>query len=561
MKKLQTFFALIACLSFFGCGNDTDSELVPVIEVPGASAKPMAYAKVIALPKLIKKAVDVVNAVKPGPESAMLPMVVGMALGDASLSSVDPDAPVTVFIFDDFKKGEPTFVLAMKLESDSPIIKQAETVGLKTTEEDGWTLATMSSDLFDEVTDWSSVLSFADKDLEEDLEAGILMDTFWNELPEIKDSITQEFGSSDMGSILQVMFDEFTALKAMKVELSMSVEEIMMRATVSAKEETELHALFSAEPSSPDPEVAQYVPSGGWMDLVVNLDSASLLKYFEQIAGLVEAKPENPELKAMLASYLSLLRDSMKLYDGQIAMSYRVSEDGNPMDLVGVANTKASASELRELVQKSIGFTQKLSADSELLGSTGLKYDFELKDAKPIEGTKVLRFVMDMGGKGPIGQQLEMSPLSNIDMHFAIFEGKYLSATKREELATMLKAIKTDQPVENNLAGQITLTEGDAIAWRLDLVRYAQMVMSMVSVGGENPLGEMMDGLSELKIPSVTGKVRIGSGRVSSEMRIPLKSIKAGFDYFESSTQSAFEGPGQIDFEEPAIGTGSEREE
>ena len=87
------------------------------------------------------------------------------------------------------------------------------------------------------------------------------------------------------------------------------------------------------------------------------------------------------------------------------------------------------------------------------------------------------------------------------------------------------------------------------------------MVMSMVSVGGENPLGEMMDGLSELKIPPVTGKVRIGSGRVSSEMRIPLKSIKAGFDYFESSTQSAFEGPGQIDFEEPAIGTDSGREE
>ena len=142
MKNLQTLFALIACLSFFGCGNDTDSDLVPVIEVPGASAKPMAYAKMIALPKLIQKAVEVVNAVKPGPESAMLPMIVGMALGDASLSSVDPNAPVTVFIFDDFKKGEPSFVLAMKLETDSPIKKQAETVGLKTIEEDGWTLAT-----------------------------------------------------------------------------------------------------------------------------------------------------------------------------------------------------------------------------------------------------------------------------------------------------------------------------------------------------------------------------------------------------------------------------------
>jgi len=561
MKKLQTLFALIACLSFFGCGNDTDSDLVPVIEVPGASSKPMAYAKIIALPKLIQKAVEVVNAVKPGPESAMLPMVVGLALGDASLSSVDSEAPVTVFIFDDFKKGDPTFVLAMKLEPDSPIKKQAETVGLKTIEEDGWTLATMSPDLFDEVTDWSSILSFAEKDPEEDLEAGVLLDTFWNELPTIKDSITQELGSSGMDSMLHLFLDEVANLEATKVEFSMSAEEIMMRATVSAKEETELHALFSSQPSSPDPEILKYVPSGGWMDLVVNLDSASFLKYFDKLVGLVEEKPENTELKEMLASYLSLLRDGIKLYDGQVAMSYRVSEDGNPMDLVGVANTQASASELRELVKKSIGFTQKLSANSELLGSTGLKYDFEFEDAEPIDGIEVLRFGMDMEGEGPLGQQLEASPFSNVNMHFAIYEGKYLSATKREELAKILKALKADQPLENNLAGQITLSEGDALAWRLDVVSYARMVMSMVSLGGENPLGEMMDGLAELKIPPLTGRVSLGKGRLSSEMRIPVKSIKAGFDYFEQATQAAFEEPGQIDFEEPSIRTDSGREE
>ena len=99
----------------------------------------------------------------------------------------------------------------------------------------------------------------------------------------------------------------------------------------------------------------------------------------------------------------------------------------------------------------------------------------------------------------------------------------------------------SDQSVENNLAGQIALNEGDAVAWRLDLVHYAQMVMSMVSLGGQTPLGEMMDGLSELEIPPVTGKVRLGNGRLSSEMRIPVESIKAGFDYFESAQQAALE--------------------
>ena len=55
-----------------------------------------------------------------------------------------------------------------------------------------------------------------------------------------------------------------------------------------------------------------------------------------------------------------------------------------------------------------------------------------------------------------------------------------------------------------------------------------------------------MDGLTELKIPPLTGRGSLGKGRLSSETRIPVRSIKAGFDYFESATQSAFEGPGEF---------------
>ena len=130
MKNLLSVFTPLACLFFLGCGKSPSSDesapspLVPEIEVPGAKSKPMAYVKTIALPKLIQKAVEVVEAVKPGPQSAMLPMMVGMALGDPALGSIEPDAPCTVLLFDDFKQSEPTFVLAMKLKSASPVAKQ-----------------------------------------------------------------------------------------------------------------------------------------------------------------------------------------------------------------------------------------------------------------------------------------------------------------------------------------------------------------------------------------------------------------------------------------------------
>ena len=59
-----------------------------------------------------------------------------------------------------------------------------------------------------------------------------------------------------------------------------------------------------------------------------------------------------------------------------------------------------------------------------------------------------------------------------------------------------------------------------------------------------------MDGLTELKIQRLTGRVSLGKGRLSSEMRIPVRSIKAGFDYFESVTQTTFEEPGAVPLKE-----------
>ncbi len=485
MKHLLISFPLLSLLFLFGCAKGSSpnesSPLIPRIEVPGSSAKPMAYVKMIALAKLINKGFDVANVVKPGPQNTMLPMMVGMALGDASLSSIDPSSPCMFLLFDDYKEGDPTFVLAIKLKPESPVKKQAATLGMTTIEEKGWTLATMKPGFFEEVSDWSSVLSFVEEAPEEDLEVGVLLETFWDELPSIKESITQEIGSPGMDSTLHLFIDEMSSLDATRIEVSISADEIMMRVTVCAKEETELHALFSSHTSNPNPEVSEYVGSGGWLDLVMNLDGVSLLKYLEHLFGLIEKNIEGPEVREMSVAYLSVLRDSMKLYDGQAAMSYRVSTDGNPMNLIQVGSTQASASEFSELVEKSMGLSQRLFADSGLLRETGLKYDYDFEEAEPIEGVEVFGFGMKMEGEGLVGQQIgNLAPLLDTKMFFAFHEGKYLSASERAELEKILKAMTSGQPVENSLADQLTLAEGDVVAWRLDLVGYARLIGSMM---------------------------------------------------------------------------------
>mgnify|MGYP001392947298 FL=1 len=107
--------------------------------------------------------------------------------------------------------------------------------------------------------------------------------------------------------------------------------------------------------------------------------------------------------------------------------------------------------------------------------------------------------------------------------------------------------MKSGQPVENSLAGHLTLAEGEVVAWRLDLVGYARLIGNiMLPLAGDDSLEEVFAGLSELKIAPLTGKIDLENGRISSEMRIPVESIKAGFDYFESVQQAALEEPEAI---------------
>lgn len=542
MKNLLALSPFFACLFLFGCGQGSTSDsssLVPQIEVPGAKSKPMAYAKTIALPKLIPKAVEVANAVKPGPQSTMIPMMAGMALGDPALASVDPDAPLTVLLFDNFKQSEPTFVLAMKLKPDSPVARQAQTVGMKTIEKEGWTLATMTPSLFDEVTDWSSVLSFVQEDPISDIEVGVLLDTLWKEMPEVENSIARELESPAIAQMLQVMFDELASLDATKFDLSLSAEEITLRATTSARKDSDLHVLFSSEPKPFSPESANCVSGGGWMDAVVNIDSDNLLQYVESVSGRINVK--GPEEKEMVTRYLAIIREGTKMYDGQMAMSYGLAEEGNPLGFVQVGTTQASPSELKQMLSETVVLGKDMLSGMEALQSMGLKYDFEFEESDPVDGVEVFKLGMKMDAEDfEVKEVLSTLPYSNSNTFFAVLDGKYLAATSKDKLTELMRAVKTGKPVKNNLAEKLSLDEGEIIRWRLNIARYAQKVMSMVQVGGENELGQLMDGLLTLNIPPVTGKFSLGKGRLSSEMRIPVKSIKAGVDYFESATQSPF---------------------
>ena len=553
MKKIHLPVLLPVLLLVFGCGENNSSTanesvtkplppLMPEMEFSGTEAKAIGYIKTTALPKLIQNVVSVAQAVKPGPQVAMLPAMAGLALGDPALTSVDQEAPVTALVFDDFSLGGlPSFVLAMKLSPESPVIKQAENMSMQTMEVDGWTLATMNPQLFKEVEDWSSLLSFAKESPEEDIEMVISMNVFWGNLPKMKKSAVEAIEFSTLtpdskvaaGQIVEVLLDELATTEATKLELMLSESEIGFRSTLSAKTETALFTFLSSKTETQSMEVSKYISGDGWMDMLISLNTDSMSIYFNHLFSMLKESVNNKEWKNGFSKFISLMDNSIPLYGGQVATSYRNSAKGkNPISFVQVGEMKGSEEEFNNVMNEWVVLLKDMFSIIDPGNEFNIKYEINLTEDSEIDGSQVYRFGMKMNAADSELDTL-LSSYTDTTSYYMIRDGLYFMTSSKRDLKELYNSFKNKKPVEGNLASEMTLEPGQFMTWRLNLAGYAEIVMSMVNLGG-GVMGEAIQGLKELKIPPVTGSAYLGGGRVSTEIRIPLESIKAGVDYFES---------------------------
>jgi hypothetical protein len=553
MKKIHLPVLLPVLLLVFGCGENNSSTanesvtkplppLMPEMEFSGTEAKAIGYIKTVALPKLIQKAVSVAQAVKPGPQVAMLPAMAGLALGDPALTTVDQEAPVTALVFDDFSLGGlPSFVLVMKLSPESPVIKQAENMSMQTMEVDGWTLVTMNPQLFKEVEDWSSLLSFAKESPEEDIEMVISMNVFWENLPKMKKSAVEAIEFSTLtpdskvaaGQIVEVLLDELATTEATKLDLMLSESEIGFRSTLSAKTETALFTFLSSKTKNQSMEVSKYISGDGWMDMLISLNADSMSIYFNHLFSLLKESVNNEEWKNGFSKFISLMDNSIPLYAGQVATSYRNSAKGkNPISFVQVGEMEGSEEEINNVMNEWVVLLQDMFSKIDPGNEFNIKYEINLTEDSEIDGSQVYRFGMKMNANDSELDTL-LASYTDTTSYYMVRDGFYFMTSSKRDLKELYNSFKNKKPVEGNLASEMTLEPGQFMTWRLNLAGYAEIVMSMVNLGG-GVMGEAIQGLKELKIPPVTGSAYLGGGRVSTEIRIPLESIKAGVDYFES---------------------------
>ncbi len=588
MKSLSTTLAVSLLLA--GCGekqtevvNDSNktasksidtkpvakpkaNSLLPDIGLEGSELQPFAYVKIIALPKLLQKAMTVAQAVKPDPQVAMLPMMAGMALGDPSLASIDADAPIGLFVFDEFGGDDVTFTLAMKLTEESPIRKQAETLKLALIERDGWTLATKAPELFDQVKDWSPMLDFVEQAPEGDLEVGVRLSPLWDEMPKLEGAIEggllaspfEDDTKESLKKLSGVMLEEIATLDSAKINLFLSSEEVAVKSTMRAKDGSALSQQFQSKAKTGNSQVANFVPSGGFFDVVMDYDTSTFPAYVnhlvEKIAPIFEG-----EFKQILLRYQAMAADLPDFFGGQAAARYDVGFESSNMDFVQVGTTKVSPEEFGKMFEEYLKLNQELFDKIDFFQEMGIKYEFDLNQTKPVEGIPTFRISMKMDMQEvdeaifPAGL-----PYSNMSYLYAVMDGHYAMAMDEKQLGELIKRIREGKEIEDSLAENLPIQSGQSLRWSMDMVKYASLILGASEISLTSPAIE--EKLSKMELAPVTGSMSVGDGRVSADVRIPLKTIKAGVDYFENEVDRLEEIPQEAAPNLPEIEEETEQE-
>ena len=508
-------------------------QLFPKFEAPGAEVQPVAYAKTIPLRSLMKKVQRLANEVQPENNQAqLLPIIVGGFLGDPTLSSVSPDHSSTVIFFDDSQEKNATILGIFRLNPNSPIPAQIKTQGLSVKEIEGWVMVTNKPGLLEQITDWSSIIRFAEWQPPTTVEFGCLLKTFHDDLSDQMNHHVPSH-SKDEGLVINLLLEEFTNLEAIKFSLSLLEQEIVFNLRVSARDGTQLDKLFSSLPPSQNLDrekgVSQFVQSGGWMEGVMNLNVSSHAAYLEHLFVKLEKGLKDKEVKQLVSSGLSMIRKSTKLYSGDSATSYRDLGDGDPLGYVQVGSTTASIGDFKDIIAETNVFFEQLLvkiATFSSEGSADFKPNFVVKKSKPIDGTEVLSVKVNLGPHTKVAKVLSFA---NQTVYYCLHDGKYIAATGRKALRKSLRAVKSGKPLKNNLSKKLTLGPKHAAAWQWDLLGYGKLLGNELKGSGLtfSHWTQLIDQAKKMKIPPISGNAGHGNGQYFLQTSIPVKTIRA----------------------------------
>ena len=557
MKKIL-IIAFIASLSL-GEGS--------ALTLKNSELQPVAFARIAPLQKTVLNINKTLQAIKSGPQTAMISAGMGMMLGDPTFGSFDPNENVGIYMFDNFTDDdEPTFLGLLKLTANSPTAAALKkNKGITLQDYKGWTVVTNHPKTINKIGNLDPLLKHAREKASQDIEVGVFVsglmgnafikksiDEGLDELRKQKD----ETGFAKNGAALaEMILTEVQDIQTASITLNLGNDAINAAVNIHAAKDSSLGKLLSAKSGGKVPE-GILIPQTGFISGVFAYDPQAFMTYWNGLATRALNKTDG-KIAKMIRQVDQMVKESLPLYSGTGAFAMEMPL-ATEVKLISVNATTSTDAQLVKYLESAGEYTDAL-LESMMQAIGAVTGDLEDLDLGELMDYNVsVKANADNIGGTPVHTMTQKTKVddeqvTDMTYFYAISNGNLLAATDKESMSALLKRSKTGKAVKNHVKTE--LPSGTISAGQINGKDYLEMMLGtlMLQVGTDedNPIREK---LKALKVAPWPMAVTSAKNQAATSISMPHASIKSLVDFGESAfKEAAKEGlEEELEFKEPA---------
>ena len=523
------------------------------LTLENSKIQPVAYARVAPVPKTIIKINQTLQAIKPGPQTAGLSAMIGLMLGDPTLSSFDPNENVAIYALNDFSDDdEPSLIIFLKLNANSPIkatLQKNESLSIQ--EHKGWTVLTNRAKILKDIGDLGPLLKHARTKNSSELEVGLFVHALLDNkflkakidegLKELRGQKDEQGIAKNGAALAELALAEVRDLQEISLNLGLGDKAISLAYGMNARPGSPMGKLFSAKSGGKVPE-GTLIPQTGFFSGTYAYDPKAVTAYWDGLTKRALAKTDG-QIAKLIRQIDQLMKDALPLYAGTGAISFDMSlkNPTNPeISLLSANATASTDAQFVEYLENMAKYTHTLidTMMKAIGGLIGGAEELNVEDLMDFKiGVKANAYKIDGTPIHALTQKVKVDAeaVSETTNYYAISGGNLLATSDKESMAELLNRLKTGKKAENSLKAK--LPAGTILSGNLNGKAYLELILGSMLTGlGKGPKpNPLLDKLKALEVESWPIAFIAAENRASTSVSLSHASIKTLVDFGESA--------------------------
>lgn len=503
---------------------------------------PVAYVRAAPIKETLAEFQEVARAIAPNnPQVEAMPLMLGQMLGDPGLESFYDTDDIAILVFMPGLQQPPAAVVAAKIRKDSPVRRQAQTMGLTMVDKLGWTFFGQDAMALSAIGSGKKLLPILQKNRATDIEIGIwpgralqqralismMTPVMLSQIPQLANNQDAVLNLTTSASAL---LDELASLESLIFGINMDADQITLQTVAKAQDGTPLNLFFSQSVGGKPLEMASYVPDGGMFVVAQQFDSAALSNYSEHLFSSFGDRMTE-DLQSPIKRFKDLTVQQYNLLDSTNIAQVGIQGDGSQsmISIVGLNDTD-SGDQALAIMRNYNEFLFTEIMGSELFAAMPFTYMVEQNEDVAEEGGISIRSTKILTESDDPEMAAHLPPAQNI--YQAVIQDKMLVTSSVELMKELIQRVQAKKPAPDNLAG-LTLRAGTAMRYKMYMKQYIMMMVEpMREIYGDNYVQAVSQQLEEIEVKPIVGSLGFQKGRMLSTTVVPLDSISLITQFF-----------------------------